>query len=76
MLQNTVQSRQQERAAAYAALNPEDRALVDQGKIKSGMSEDAVYIAWGRPSQVLKGETGGKATATWIYTHTGVRERR
>ena len=73
---STIQSRQQERTAAYAALTPEDRALVDQGQIKSGMSEDAVYVAWGRPSELMKGESGGNPTTTWVYTRTAAQERR
>ena len=39
---STIQSRQQERAAAYAAPT-RNSELVEQGQIKSGMSEDAVY---------------------------------
>jgi hypothetical protein len=72
----TIQSRQQERSGAYAALTPEQRALIDQGQIKSGMSEDAVYVAWGRPSELLKGESGGNPTTTWVYTRTAAQERR
>jgi hypothetical protein len=73
---NTIQSRRQERSAAYTVLTSEQRALVDQGKIKSGMSEDAVYVAWGRPSEMLKGESGGNSTTTWVYTRTAAQERR
>ena len=73
---STIQTRQQERAAAYAALTPEQRALVDRGQITSGMAQDAVYVAWGHPSQVLKGESGGNSTTTWVYERTGVQERR
>jgi hypothetical protein len=58
------------------ALTPEYRGLVDQGQIKSGMSEDAVYLAWGRPAEVLKGESGGNSTTTWLYARTGAQERR
>src|SRR5436190_13110618 len=73
---STVQSRHQERAADYAALTLEQRALVDQGQIKSGMGEDAVYIAWGKPFEVLKGESGGTPVTTWLYARTAVQERR
>src|SRR6266704_2114952 len=44
---STIQTRKQERSAAYAELPAETRSLVDQGKIKVGMSLEAVYIAWG-----------------------------
>ncbi len=73
---NTIQSRQQERAVAYAALTPEHHALVDHGEIKWGMSQDAVYIAWGSPSEVLKGESGANSTTTWLYAWTAAQERR
>jgi hypothetical protein len=49
---------------------------VDQGQIKSGMSEDAVYVAWGKPSEVLKGESGGNSMTTWLYARTAAQERR
>ena len=66
----TIESRRAQRAAGYAALLPEQQQLVDKGQIKSGMTEDAVFIAWGPPWQVLRGETDGKLTTTWIYRGT------
>lgn len=64
---STVATRRTERAAAYAGLPPDERALVDQGQIRTGMGEDAVYIAWGPPAQVLRsGDAGGERT-TWLY---------
>lgn len=66
----TIESRRAERAAGYAALAPEQRQLVDQGQIKSGMTEDAVYIAWGPPWEILRGESEGRFTTTWIYRGT------
>ena len=73
---SNVQSRRAERAAAYVSLPPEIQSLVDQGKIKVGMSMDAVYIAWGKPSQILTGETDGKTTTTWLYHGTTLEEHR
>jgi outer membrane protein assembly factor BamE (lipoprotein component of BamABCDE complex) len=67
---SSVQSRRQERAAAYNALSPELRALVDQGQIRVGMNEDAVYMAWGKPSQVLRSGDGSGEVTTWLYTDT------
>jgi hypothetical protein len=71
---STVETRKQERATAYAALTPEQRALVDQGQIKVGLPEDAVYIAWGPPSQVAHGESPTGTTKKWIYSGTGWQE--
>lgn len=64
---STVEKRKQERYGAYSALSPEVKGLVDQGKIKVGMSMDAVYVAWGKPSQILRGESAAGSTVTWLY---------
>ncbi len=72
----TVESRKQERYAAYQALSPELKAAVDQGQVKSGMSMDAVYIAWGKPSQVVSGGNAAGETTTWIYQGGYVQETR
>ena len=54
---STVESRKKERPAAYNALSAEDRELVDKGQIKTGMSQDGVYIAGG-PQAIY--------TASWL----------
>jgi hypothetical protein len=64
---STLETRKAERAAQYAALSAEHRALVDQGQIKAGMSEDAVFIAWGQPAQVLRAGDASGETVTWLY---------
>lgn len=64
---STVMTRKQERPAAYDALSPEMRSLVDQGKISRGMSMDAVYIAWGQAGEVTQGENELGQTTTWTY---------
>lgn len=67
---STVESRKTERAASYATLPPDHRNLVDQGQIAVGMSEDATYIAWGQPAQVLEeGDASGTRTI-WLYHGT------
>ncbi len=71
---STIQTRQQERSAAYAELPAETQGLVDQGKIKVGMSMDAVYIAWGKPSEIVTGESAQGATTTWLYHGTQLQE--
>ncbi len=69
--------RKQERYSAYTSLSPEMRALVDQSQIKVGMPMDAVYVAWGKPSQVATGQSSnGMTTTTWIYTGTAWHEHR
>ena len=73
---SNVASRKKERAAAYAALSPEFKKLVDDGQIRKGMSEDAVYIAWGRPAQILQQENAGGAATVWLYEGGWMEEMR
>ncbi len=73
---SSIESRRAERAAVYQSLSPEMRALLDQGKIKVGMPMDAVYIAWGKPSQVMAGESEKGETVTWLYNGTEWEEYR
>jgi outer membrane protein assembly factor BamE (lipoprotein component of BamABCDE complex) len=64
---SSVETRRKERQAVYDTLPPDQKALVDQGELKVGMSEDVVYIALGKPNEILKsGDQNGEAT-TWIY---------
>lgn len=69
-----IAKRKAERPVQYAALNTEEKALVDQGQIRAGMSTDAVYLAWGQPAQVLKqGDESGEQTL-WLYEGTTTDE--
>lgn len=63
----TIQSRQQERAAAYTTFSPETKSLVDQGQIAVGMTTNAVYIAWGPPDDVIEGTDQHGAVTVWEY---------
>jgi hypothetical protein len=65
---STVSTRIDANRAAFDQLSPADRALVSQGKIRSGMSQQAVYIAWGQPQQKATGMVHNTATETWVYT--------
>ena len=73
---SNVESRKKERAAAYSALPPEQKEFVDQGQIKVGMSQDAVYIAWGSPAEILQSESGSGLHTTWLYYGTWTQETR
>ena len=73
---STVETRRAERPDAYAALQPDQKTLVDQGQIKVGMTEDAVYIAWGKPAQVVTSEDQTGRTTTWLYHGTTLEESR
>jgi hypothetical protein len=73
---NGIESRKKERAAGYAALSPEVKALVADGQIRRGMTEDAVYIAWGKPAQILQVEDAQGLRVSWIYTGGWLEETR
>ena len=74
---STVESRKKERQAAYNSLSPEENQLVDLGQIKVGMSQDAVYIAWGPPAEILQGQSGNSGVqTTWLYYGTTMQETR
>lgn len=73
---STIETRRKERAAAYAALSPEMKQLVDQGQIKVGLSMDAVYVAWGPPAETLQSESDQGAATTWLYHGSWMQETR
>jgi hypothetical protein len=54
--------------ALYQSLGAEDRRLVSQGKIREGMTREAVLLAWGKPDRVVAGSERGKAAEIWHYT--------
>lgn len=64
---STVKSRIDENRANFDRLSAKDKALVTEGKIRGGMSQEGVYIAWGRPEQKAVGEIHGVPTETWVY---------
>jgi len=72
----TIQTRTKEKSDAYARLSPEYRDLVDKGMIKVGMPADGVYIAWGKPSQILQSESPQGLITSWAYHGTSFEEYR
>lgn len=73
---STVQTRRVEKQTAYDSLSAEDKAMVDAEQIRVGMSMDAVYIAWGKPSQVLDSEDASGRYTTWHYYGSWLQENR
>jgi hypothetical protein len=63
----TLENRISEHQDIYNSLSPRDQALVRQGQIRSGMSTNAVWLAWGSPSVKAAGEMRGRQTETWVY---------
>jgi hypothetical protein len=72
----TIEQRRTERAAAYASLSADDKALVDAGQIRIGMPEDAVFIAWGQPDEVTDSEDQQGRQRQWIYRGFYFKENR
>ena len=54
----------------YQTLSGRDQALVNEGRIREGMSENAVWLAWGAPDERLAGRSHGQSAETWIYVST------
>ncbi|MDQ6654896.1 MAG: hypothetical protein M3Y80_03670, partial [Verrucomicrobiota bacterium] len=66
----TTQTRIAEKSATFQRLSPADQARVQQGEIREGMPEDAVYIAWVAQSLREPGRNRGQTVDTWIYYAT------
>ena len=64
---STTESRIAEHPEIFQTLSPQDQGLVSQGKIREGMSQNAVWLAWGAPDQKATGSARGRAVETWIY---------
>ena len=64
---STVESRISDHPEIYQGLSPDDQALVSRGQIRTGMSPNAVWLAWGSPDQKAVGAMRGQATETWVY---------
>jgi hypothetical protein len=68
---SSIESRRSERMSAYTAMKPEFQRLAEHGRISVGMPADAVYIAWGKPSEVV--QSASASTETWRYYGTRAR---
>jgi len=64
---STTETRISGHPVIYQSLSPSDQALVSQGQIRTGMSPNAVWLAWGSPDQKIVGNMRGRSTETWIY---------
>ena len=66
---STPQTRISDHPDLYQSLSARDQALVSQGQIRSGMSPNAVWLAWGSPDRKIMGNMRGRSTETWIYVN-------
>jgi hypothetical protein len=67
---STTESRISEHRDLFNTLSPNDQALVSRGQIRVGMSQNAVWLAWGSPDQKAAGAMRRRETETWIYMNT------
>src|SRR5438094_5625634 len=63
----TTENRISRHPEIYQGLSASDQALVSRGQIRPGMSQNAVWLAWGSPERKTAGNMRGRATETWIY---------
>src|SRR5207302_10561937 len=64
---STVQSRIRERHEVFEKLSARDQGLVTKGEVREGMTKDAVYIAWGKPDEVMEGSKEKRPFELWRY---------
>jgi len=64
---STPDSRIAANPAAFAALNPQQQALVKAGQVGIGMSMDAVKLALGDPDRVTLRTDASGETQVWHY---------
>ena len=63
----TTENRISKNPEIYQRLSANDQALVIRGQIRPGMSQNAVWLAWGSPERKIMGNMRGHTTETWIY---------
>jgi hypothetical protein len=73
---SNIASRRVERGQAYENFPRQIQQLVDQGRIQQGMNPDAVYIAWGRPGEVLEEKTRQTRRTIWVYYGSRLTQTR
>src|SRR5437773_10101568 len=64
---STTETRISGHPEIYQTLSPGDQALVSQGQVRAGMSQGAVWLAWGSPDRKIVGNMRGRPTETWSY---------
>jgi hypothetical protein len=66
---STTETRISKHPEIYQALSPSDQALVSRRQIRAGMSQNAVWLAWGSADRKIVGNMRGRPTETWIYVN-------
>jgi len=66
----TPETRISEHPEIFQGLSASDRALVQHGEIRPGLSQGGVYLAWGGPEQKTVANVKGRPAETWVYFST------
>jgi hypothetical protein len=66
---STPQTRISDHPDLYQGLSSKDQMFVSQGRIRKGMTQNAVWLAWGSPDRKIVTNMHRRATETWIYTN-------
>src|SRR2546430_5834407 len=64
---STPQTRISDPTNLYQSPSARDQTLVSHGRICTGMSRNAVWLAWGSPDRKILANTHRRVTETWIY---------
>ena len=64
---DTFEKRSKEKAAVFAALDPQSRAKLEHGVIELGNTPDMVYIALGQPDDEFETTSARGKEKTWIF---------
>lgn len=65
-----VERRIERNPEIYNKLSDSDKVLINQGRIREGLSKEGVFLAWGRPDQVAEGSQKGSKIEKWTYVGT------
>lgn len=60
-------ARIEEHAAVFASLRGPEQEKVKQGLVDLGFRHEAVYMALGRPSRILRSPAATEDVQTWVY---------
>ena len=69
-----IAQRKAQSPESYQLLDQTTRGLVDKGKIQNGMDTNAVWLAWGRPTDAFSIDIPGGKRLIWNYEEKWVCE--
>lgn len=64
---STVEKRIAKNPELFAKLSAQDQVLVQQRRLREGMSQEAVFLAAGKPDEVTRGRKSGRDFERWTY---------